>query len=65
MTSSSWSWSECAGPPGCGKGTQSEQVKGEWGLAHLATGDMLRAQLAAHTPLGTWARDDMDKVVES
>jgi len=51
-----------AGPPGCGKGTQSERVKGEWGLGHLATGDMLRAAVEAHTPLGMRAGDAMAKV---
>jgi hypothetical protein len=42
----------CAGPPGCGKGTQSPRIKYEHCLCHLATGDMLRAAVAAKTPLG-------------
>lgn len=42
----------CAGPPGCGKGTQSPKIKKEHCLCHLATGDMLRAAVAAQTPLG-------------
>lgn len=41
-----------AGPPGCGKGTQSPRIKTEHCLCHLATGDMLRAAVAAKTPLG-------------
>ena len=41
-----------AGPPGCGKGTQSPMIKNENCLCHLATGDMLRAAVAAKTPLG-------------
>ncbi len=41
-----------AGPPGCGKGTQSPAIKKEHCLCHLATGDMLRAAVAAQTPLG-------------
>lgn len=41
-----------AGPPGCGKGTQSPRIKHEHCLCHLATGDMLRAAVAAKTPMG-------------
>ena len=41
-----------AGPPGCGKGTQSPKLKKDHCLCHLATGDMLRAAVAAKTPLG-------------
>jgi len=41
-----------AGPPGCGKGTQSPKLKAEHCLCHLATGDMLRAAVAAKSPLG-------------
>lgn len=40
------------GPPGCGKGTQSPIIKYEHCLCHLATGDMLRAAVAAKTALG-------------
>ncbi|KAF7123248.1 hypothetical protein RHSIM_Rhsim12G0173500 [Rhododendron simsii] len=39
-------------PPGSGKGTQSPIIKDEYCLCHLATGDMLRAAVAAKTPLG-------------
>lgn len=52
----------CAGPPGSGKGTQSPIIKDEYCLCHLATGDMLRAAVAAKTPLGIKAKEAMDKV---
>ena len=51
-----------AGPPGSGKGTQSPVIKDEYCLCHLATGDMLRAAVAAKTPLGIKAKEAMDKV---
>ncbi|GAY51040.1 hypothetical protein CUMW_131220 [Citrus unshiu] len=50
------------GPPGSGKGTQSPIIKDEYCLCHLATGDMLRAAVAAKTPLGIKAKEAMDKV---
>ena len=40
------------GPQGSGKGTQAKRIAEEYGLAHIATGDMLRAAIAAQTPLG-------------
>jgi len=40
------------GPQGSGKGTQAKRIAAEYGLAHIATGDMLRAAIAAGTPLG-------------
>jgi len=49
------------GPPGCGKGTQSPIMKKEHCLCHLATGDMLRAAVAAETPLGKKAKAAMDE----
>ncbi|KVH98991.1 Adenylate kinase [Cynara cardunculus var. scolymus] len=48
------------GPPGSGKGTQSPIIKDEYCLCHLATGDMLRAAVAAKTPLGIKAKEAMD-----
>ncbi|XP_039122646.1 adenylate kinase 4-like [Dioscorea cayenensis subsp. rotundata] len=49
------------GPPGSGKGTQSPFLKDEYCLCNLATGDMLRAAVAAKTPLGLKAKEAMDK----
>jgi adenylate kinase len=40
------------GPQGSGKGTQAKRISGEYGLAHVATGDMFRAAIARRTPLG-------------
>ena len=54
-----------AGPPGSGKGTQSPIIKDDYCLCHLATGDMLRAAVAAKTPLGIKAKEAMDKVISS
>ncbi len=48
------------GPPGAGKGTQAERMKDEMALTHLATGDLLRAAVAAGTPLGLEAKRFMD-----
>lgn len=49
------------GPPGAGKGTQARELAREWGVAHLATGDMLREAVAAGTPLGLEAKRYMDQ----
>ncbi|WRX15364.1 Adenylate kinase [Theobroma cacao] len=49
------------GPPGSGKGTQSPIIKDDYCLCHLATGDMLRAAVAAKTLLGIKAKESMDK----
>ena len=43
------------GPPGAGKGTQAERLVATYGLAHLSTGDMLRAARAAKTEVGQQA----------
>lgn len=40
------------GPPGSGKGTQSEKLTLKYGLKHLSTGDLLRSEIAGQTPLG-------------
>lgn len=48
------------GPPGAGKGTQAERLREDFGLPHLSTGDMLRAQVAEGTALGNEAKKLMD-----
>lgn len=48
------------GPPGAGKGTQAERLQQDFALAHISTGDMLRAQVAAGTELGAEAKRYMD-----
>jgi len=47
------------GPPGSGKGTQAARLIDHLGLAHLSTGDMLRAAVAAKTPVGLRAGEIM------
>ena len=49
------------GPPGSGKGTQSERLIAAYGLKHLSTGDLLRNEIANKTPLGIEAKSIMDK----
>jgi len=49
------------GPPGSGKGTQSEKIIDKYGLTHFSTGDMLRAELAAETELGLKAKNIMER----
>jgi adenylate kinase len=44
------------GPPGAGKGTQSESLVREFNLFYISTGDLLRKELAAETKLGLEAR---------
>ena len=48
------------GPPGAGKGTQSENLIKKYNLVHLSTGDLLRSQIAAGTELGLRAKQLMD-----
>ncbi|HEV3093525.1 MAG TPA: adenylate kinase [Solirubrobacteraceae bacterium] len=47
------------GPPGAGKGTQAERLQEDFSLAHISTGDMLRAQVAEGTELGRRAQEYM------
>lgn len=49
------------GPPGSGKGTQSEKLIAKYGLKHLSTGDLLRSEITQQTPLGLEAKKIMDK----
>ena len=48
------------GPPGCGKGTQATKISEEFSVCHLATGDMLRAAIAAGSESGLRAKTFMD-----
>ncbi|MGU3493404.1 adenylate kinase [Xanthobacteraceae bacterium A53D] len=48
------------GPPGAGKGTQSQRLVDRYGIVQLSTGDMLRAAVAAQTPVGMKAKQAMD-----
>lgn len=49
-----------AGAPAAGKGTQCEQIKDQFGVIHLSTGDILRAAVKEGTPLGKEAKSFMD-----
>jgi adenylate kinase len=49
------------GPPGSGKGTQSEKLIEKYGLIHLSTGDLLRKEMKAGTPLGNEAKSLIEK----
>lgn len=49
------------GPPGSGKGTQSENIVRAYQLEHVSTGDLLRDEVSRHTPLGTEAKKYMDQ----
>ena len=49
------------GPPGSGKGTQSEKLVLKYGLKHLSTGDLLRSEINRQTALGLEAKNFMDK----
>ena len=49
------------GPPGAGKGTQSELLISNYSLVHLSTGDILRSEVAAKSELGIRAKELMDR----
>ena len=49
------------GPPGAGKGTQAELLKGKYNLMHISTGDVFRFNIKNETELGILAKTYMDK----
>ena len=50
------------GGPGAGKGTQAQRLVAEYGVAHISTGDLLRAAIKNGTELGKQAKSYMDKI---
>ena len=48
------------GPPGVGKGTQATNIVEKFGILHLSTGDILRAEVGGNTELGKKAKEFMD-----
>ena len=49
------------GPPGAGKGTQAKKIRDDYKIAHISTGDMLRAEVAKDSDIGQLAKTYMDK----
>ena len=48
------------GAPGAGKGTQAKQIASAYGIPHISTGDIFRANIKNQTPLGKKAKEYMD-----
>ena len=49
------------GPPGAGKGTQATRIAAKYNILHISTGDIFRKNIKEGTPLGTKAKEYMDK----
>ena len=49
------------GPQGAGKGTQAKRISAEYGIPHIASGEILRAEMAAGTDLGRRVKDVYDR----
>src|SRR3954464_9858357 len=49
------------GPQGAGKGTQAHRISAEYGIPHIASGEILRAEMAAGTELGERVKDIYDR----
>ena len=51
------------GPPGAGKGTQSEKLQAHYNLVHISTGDLFRAHIKGETPLGIKAKSSFNGIL--